>query len=182
MLTAGVMVAAVNLSPFASTTAYAGHSAWSGHGGYGQRVQFRPWSHHSRQAPTPRWRPHIAANRRATRSLDRLGSPLISAVRARDPVVRAYAAIPRTDRDPARVGNLTHFRPDGRHAPRRNGVVTPDPASALQAQFRPAPQRRKATYEQLMAARPRNPASFPRYPAGFPIPPRGRYAAYWGAR
>lgn len=182
MLTAGVLITAANLAPFASSTAYAGHSPWSKHGGYAQRVQFRPWSHRSRQAPAPRWRPQATSKPRVARSLDRFGSPLVGAAKAREPVVGSYAAIPRAGRIGASVGNLVHFRPNVRYAPQRGDIVTRGLGSAQPSQFRPAPQRRKPTYEQLVAATSRNSVSFPRYPAGFPLPPRDRYDAYWGGR
>ena len=182
MLTAGVVIAVANLVPMASSTAHAGYSPWSGHGGYGQRVQFRPWSHRGRQAPTPRWRPQAATTSRMARSLDRLGSPLISAAKAGGPAVGAYAAVPSARRDGSSVVNRVHFRPSGRPASPGRDPAAQGFASAPRSQFRPAPQRRRPTYEQLMAAKSRNPVSFPRYPAGLSVPARDLYAASWGGR
>ena len=184
MLTAGVVFAVANLAPLSVSTATAGHSAGSGYSSYGQRVQFRPMSQRSRHMRTPRWRPNTYTTRRATRSLDRLGSPLISAAKARDPVIRVHAATPsRTGRAGVRAGSSGgHFRPNRRRVMSGTGVAVSGSDSALQAQFRPAPTRRKPTYEQLVAAESRALASYPRYLAGYPVSPQGRYAPYWPGR
>ena len=183
MLTAGVVFAVANLAPFALSNAHAGHSVWSGYSAHGQRVQFRPWSHRARQAPAPRWRPSTSTTPRLARSLDRLGSPLISAAKARDPVVRAYVVTPsRSGRGRTGFGNRGHFRPDGRHVQQISGRAVQAPGRALHSQFRPAPKRRKPSYEQLLAAQTRTMASFPRYSAGYPVALLGRYAPYWNGR
>lgn len=184
MLTAGVVLAVANLGPFASSTAHAGHSNWSGYSAHGQRMQFRPWSQHrARQMRTPRWRPNTYMNPRATRSLDRLGSPLINAAKARDPVVRVHATTSgRSVQDGRRIGGRVQFRPSKRYAPQTSGIAAPGSDSALHSQFRPAPKGRRQTYEQLLAAQTRTQASFPRYSAGYAVAPLGRYAPYWSGR
>lgn len=179
LLSAGFVLAVANLLPPTMTDAMAAHAAWTGGAVAGKRVQFRPVTRPTRQVryTVPRWRPSAQP---FSRSLDRLGSPLINAAKSRDPVVRSYARGLRSTAGVRPVPRYANFRPrPGAVSARGNTAAA---ASTLHTQFRPTTKRRKQTYEQMLAVEGRRYPAYPYQAARYPRTLVPGYATHWPVR
>jgi hypothetical protein len=143
-----------------------GIAAWAGSAGHSKRPHFRPWQPRVEQrANDARWRPHRATGPQSavTRyaAAPSRQAPLIAPEpRYTAPVTRAFAR-------PANVG--VRFRPNSRAAvtPADQVQTTPTAVVAhpgLHRQFRPKPERKRASYEELQARTgAASPRSWPSY-------------------
>lgn len=184
-LSVGFVLGLLTLVPLTIGTAAAGHAAWSaGSAAANKRVQFRPWSRYGRQAQAlPRWRPHGAPSTRTSRALERLASPLVNAARARDPVLRGYATVSRAQPQQRMArAHQRDFRPQQQRGRQNADLAVLGSPPALQAQFRPTNNKRRQTYEQIMASSAGNYPAYPRVPSAYYSAPLGAYASYWPAR
>jgi hypothetical protein len=194
VLSAGLVLglaasAGLGLAPLSA--AQAAYPAWSGYASAAKRPQFRPWHRNDPSAIVGRWRPHVATSGRAS-DLSAYGHPTATSYQRRwqEPLLDSRRAAPRKADPVARGRDVgVSFRPNGRGALLDEGPMTQDQGASIpygtdaHSQFRPAPTKRKRTYEEMQAANRQGRTSvgaampYPTMPGMLPNP----YGAYWPA-
>ena len=190
LLGLGGMAASVFLP---DTVAEAAHPAWSSYATQAKRPVFRPWNRSEVTPVAGRWRPQAGAPSRSVApavSYRRQSTFFAMQPRQAVPTSGTQFSVHRpTPVRPAQAAG-TRFRPNGGFGLETAGDAESSrmtqQTAALQAQFRPADQRRKRTYEELQRdASPRvssaRPANMMAYMQPMPlVPPMfGGYLPAW---
>lgn len=187
--------ALVGLSSLASlglsfvSMVHAAHPVWSAYAAQPKRPQFRPLRRIAREAVSSRWRPHAAAAPRVVNpvaSVRTSGSSTGYRVRQTQFVLDPYGSRNASRSMPGKVFGA-QFRPQRRDSASTrpqavNDRTQVDSYSArLHSQFRPAPKRRRQSYEELQSeSRPARWAASPG--ATYPMVSAGGafgYTGYW---
>ena len=181
--------AGLGLAPLSA--AQAAYPAWSGYTSATKRPQFRPWYRNDPSAIAGRWRPHVAASGRVA-DQPGYGHPMATEYQRRwqAPLFESRRAVSRKVEPVGRGRDVgVSFRPDGRGALFDEASVTRDQVDLApygadaHSQFRPAPAKRKRTYEEIQAANRSLRTSadagmpYPTMPGMLPNP----YGGYWPA-
>jgi hypothetical protein len=172
-------------------TAHAsGFAGWTGHAGHTKRPQFRPWQPRVEQrAIDARWRPHRATGPQAAATRYAAAPPRQAPLIAPEP--RYTAPVTRAFARSVNAG--VRFRPNSRAAVAPADQVQTTPATlvenpGLHRQFRPKPERKRVSYEELQArSGASNPQSWPTYaaqpvygsPTSTAMAPVAGYPSYW---
>ena len=183
------VLASLCVSPLSA--AQAAYPSWYSYAAQSKKPMFRPWTREDGRNLTPRSQNRMGVYRApAGRAMDRRphsnGWPRHNVQQTFSPHrAGARKAVPITRGQELGL----RFRPDERASPYDQSHLPADAMKPsgdlleLHSQFRPAPQRRKPSYEELQAESLREPPvpgpAMP-YPA-LPIPPAPVYRRAWPA-
>lgn len=171
----GVLIALSSLASLglsSVSTVHAAHPAWSAYAAQSKRPQFRPLHRTSRKTLSSRWRPHAAAVSRGVSSMATVrtgGSSTGYRVRQTQFMLDPYGS--RNARPTHGKGTGAQFRPQRRDSTHTQAQVVNHHtqvdgySASLHSQFRPAPKRRRQSYEELQSeSRPARWAPAATYP------------------
>ena len=158
----GVLMALSSLASLGLSSVsivHAAHPAWSAYAAQPKRPQFRPLHRTGRKTISSRWRPHAAAVPRGVSSMATVrtsGSSTGYGVRQPQFMLDPYGSRLASRSMPGKAGGA-QFRPQRRDSANTQAQAVNDRtrvdgySARLHAQFRPAPKRRRQSYEELQS-------------------------------